>query len=347
MIKSTGFELSGLPTMIGSMPHTDPQQACSLIAKFLPEIPVWPQLPKRSFLENMYAQYSEGFPGVTIEGERIYIDRTKDLDEPLQGLYTAYLNNDVENYAIGSEYAAGLQSFLNTKLDTAIAVKGQLTGPVTWGLTVTDQDRRPILYDETLADAVAKHLHLKAAWQESALSPRAPATIIFVDEPYMASVGSAFVSVSRDQVISLLSEVFDGIGGLKGVHCCGNTDWSMLLATPLDILNFDAYNYGYTIALYPEEVKSFLDRGGVLAWGIVPHEEGELKGEVVKGVIDRLEAEMSALERKGIDSACLKRQCLLTPACGLGPLSEEAAEWALELLSDVSKEYRKRYLKEG
>lgn len=347
MAKSTGFQLSGLPTMIGSMPHTDPQRACSIVAKYLPEIPAWPQLPRRSFLENMYAQYSEGFPGVIIEGERIYVDRTKDLDVPLQQLYTAYLSNDFESYAIGSDYAAGLYSFLDMETGSSRAVKGQLTGPITWGLTVTDQDRRPILYDQTLADAVAKHLRLKAAWQESLMSPRAPGTIIFIDEPYMSSVGSAFVSVSRDQVISLLSEVFAGIRGMKGVHCCGNTDWSVLLATPLDILNFDAYNYGYTIALYPEDVKTFLDRGGVLAWGIVPHQEGELKGEMVPGIIDRLEAEMSALERKGVAPDQLKQQCLLTPACGLESVSEEAAEWALELLADVSREYRRRYLKEG
>ena len=347
MIKSTEFEFSGLPTMIGSMPHTDPQRACSLIAKFLPEIPVWPQLPKRSFLENMYVQYSEGFPGVTIEEERVYINRTDDLDAPLQELYTAYLDNDAESCAIGSEYAAGLYSFLDMELGSARAVKGQLTGPVTWGLTVTDQDRRPILYDETLADAVAKHLHLKASWQESVMSPKAPQTIIFVDEPYMSSVGSAFVSVSREQVIDLLGEVFSGICGLKGIHCCGNTDWGMLLDTPLDILNFDAYNYGYTIALYPEEVKSFLERGGVIAWGIVPRDEGDLRGEMVKGIIDRLEAEMSALERKGANFEQLKRQCLLTPACGLEPASEEAAEWALELLAGVSREYRRRYIKEG
>lgn len=346
MVESNGFKLSGLPTMIGSMPHIDPQRACSIIAKYLPEIPAWPQLPRRSFLENMYAQYSEGFPGITIENERIYVDRTRDLDAPLHGLYTAYLNDDVEGYAIDGEYAAGLYSFLDMELGSVRAVKGQVTGPVTWGLAVTDQDRRPVLYDETLADAVAKHLHLKAAWQESALARRAQATIIFVDEPYMSSVGSAFVSVSRDQVINLLSEVFAGIGGLKGVHCCGNTDWSMLLATPLDILNFDAYNYGYTLALYPEEVKSFLDRGGVIAWGIVPRDEGDLMGEMVNGIIDRLEAEMSALERKGASPARLKRQCLLTPSCGLEPASEEAAEWALELLAGVSREYRRRYIRE-
>ena len=347
MDKEIRTELSGLPIMIGSMPHIDPVEACSLVAEFLPEIPTWPQLPKRSYLENMYAQYSEGFPNVVIEQDRIYIDRDAELEAPLEQLYNSYLANDIDKYALGAEYAAGLYAFLKTEFRAPVAVKGQVTGPVTWGLTVTDQDRRSIIYDEILSDAVAKHLHLKASWQEQQLKSISSNTIMFVDEPYMSSIGSAFVSVSSEQVISLLNEVFSGISGLKGVHCCGNTDWSILLSTSLDILSFDAYNYGYTISLYPEEVKSFLERGGTLAWGIVPHTESELRGEMARGLLDRLEAEMSALNRKGVSADQLKRQCVLTPACGLGPASEEAAARSLELLAQVSREYRVKYVSEG
>jgi len=329
------------------MPHADPKEACSVVAKFLPEIPAWPQLTKRSFLENMYAQFSEGFPSVVIEGERIYVNRATDLETPLEQLYESYLENNVERYAISPDYAAGLHAFLETELGSPLAVKGQVTGPVTWGLAVTDENRRPVLYDDTLADALAKHLRLKAAWQERELKAISPNTIIFVDEPYMASVGSAFVSISREQVISLLEEVFAGISGLKGVHCCGNTDWSILLATPLDILNFDAYNYGYTLALYPEEVKAFLERGGVIAWGIVPHDEEALKGETAKSLLDRLEEGIGALDRKGVSFRLQMDRCLVTPSCGLGSISEEATAWAFELLAGVSKELRKRYIKEG
>ena len=332
---------------MGSMPHTDPIEACSLVAKFLPEIPAWPQLPKRSFLENMYAQFSDGFPGVVIEGDRVYVDRSKDLDEPLEQLYNTYLENRIERYAISPDHAAGLHTLLEVELRSPFGVKGQVTGPVTWGLTVTDENRRPVLYDDTLADALAKHLHMKAAWEERELKAISPNTIIFVDEPYMASVGSAFVSLAEGQVKGLLEEVFAGITGLKGVHCCGNTDWPMLLATNLDILSFDAYNYGYTIALYPKEVKSFLERGGVIAWGIVANDEQALKGETVKSLIDRLEDGMGALDRKGVSFRLLTERCLVTPACGLDSLSEEAAAWALECLAGVSKELRKRYIREG
>lgn len=341
------FELSGLPTAVGSMPHIDPKEACRLVGRFLPEIPAWPQLPKRSFLENMYAQFSEGFPGVVIDGDRIYVDRAKDLEMPLEQLYASYLQNKVEEYAISSDYAMGLHAFLETELEIPFAVKGQVTGPITWGLSVTDQERRPVLYDDTLADALAKHLHLKAAWQEMKLKAISPKTIVFVDEPYMASFGSAFVSLSRELVVSLLEEVFAGISGLKGVHCCGNTDWSLLLSTSLDILSFDAYNYGYTLALYPEEVKAFLERGGIIAWGIVPHEEQALEGETVNSLLDRLGEEIAELDRKGVSFRRVLSQCLVTPSCGLDSFSEEGAAWALEFLAGVSKELRQRYMKEG
>lgn len=338
------FQLSGLPTAIGSLPHTDPRKACSLVAKYLPEIPFWPQLPKRSFLENMYAQYSEGFPGLVIEKEKTYVNLSKDFEKPLEKLYAAYLENKIEEFAIGERYAAGLYEFINHRPNHPSAVKGQVTGPITWGMTVTDENRRPVLYDETAADAIVKHLNMKARWQEKKLRELSDNTILFFDEPYMSSVGSAFVSIPRERIIELLEGTFDGIKGLKGIHCCGNTDWSILLNTSVDIISFDAYSYSHTIALYPE-IGAFLERSGVLAWGIVPREDKFLKNEAIKNLLDKLTDGMASLERKGISKSKLLEQSLLTPACGLGPLSEEAAERALELLAELSIAFRKKYIK--
>lgn len=338
------FHLSGMPTAIGSMPHKEPGKACALVAKYLSEIPFWPQLPKRSFLENMYAQYSEAFPGLVIEQDKIYVNLSQGLDEPLEKLYSAYLEGKVEDFTISKEYAAGLHEFLKHRPSNPIAVKGHITGPFTWGMTVTDENRRPVLYDETAADAVVKHLNMKARWQESRLRELSDNTIIFFDEPYMSAAGSAFVSIPRERIIELIEGTFENVRSLKGVHCCGNTDWSILLNTSVDIINFDAYSYGHTIALYPE-VKDFIERGGVIAWGIVPREDKLLQNEVVKNLLDRLTDCMAGLERKGVGRDKLLRQSLLTPACGLEPASEEGAEKALELLADLSLAFRKKYLK--
>ena len=339
------IEFGCLPTVIGSMPHTDPSAACSRIAHYLKEIPAWPQLPRRSFLENMYVQFSQGFPGVVLKDESIYIDRSQDLNKPLEQLYAAYLENDVDKYPVSPDYAAGLHAFLALENLAPIAVKGQVTGPVTWGATVADDERKAILWDDNLADAAAKLLRLKAAWQEKALTRISKNTIIFVDEPYMQSYGSSsFVTLSREKVISLLEEVFGGISGLKGVHCCGNTDWSILLDTSTDIVSFDAYNYAWSLSLYPAEVKKFLDRKGTIAWGIVPNDESSLAKESAASLKDRLEEAMAPFTRNGIPFKQLLRQAMLTPCCGLASLSgEDSADRALELLAELSAMLRKRH----
>jgi len=338
------MEFGCLPTIIGSMPHTEPSAACSQLVCYLKDIPAWPQLPKRSYLENMYVQFSQGFPGVVVGEDSIYVDRSQDLNKQLEQLYGAYLENKIDKYSVSPEYAAGLHSFLALENLTPMAVKGQITGPISWGLTVTDNNKRAIIYDDTLADAVAKLLKLKAAWQEKELRKISPNTIIFVDEPYMVSFGSAFFSLSKERVIRLLEEVLGGISGLKGVHCCGNTDWSVLLDTSIDILSFDAYNYAQSLSLYPSEIKKFLDGKGTIAWGVVPNDESSLARESVASLKDRLEEAMAPFTRKGVRFKQLVEQGLLTPSCGLASLSIEAAARALELLAELSATIRKRYM---
>jgi methionine synthase II (cobalamin-independent) len=343
----SSVEYGCLPTIIGSMPHTDPQQACSLVTRYLKEIPAWPQLPRRSFLENMYAQYSEGFPGVVIEDERIYVDTAKDLQAPLAELYQAYLENDFGKFPINADHAAGLHDFLTRTDLSPLVVKGHVTGPFSWGLTVTDENKRSILFDEVLGDAVPRLLRLKAAWQEKELKKISKNTIIFVDEPYLAAYGSSISSgafSSPAKIAEIIDDVFGGINGLKGLHCCGNTDWSVLLKTNLDILSFDAYNFAESLSLYPAEIKKFLGRGGAIAWGIVPNEEDSVAKESVSSLKDRLEAAMAPFTRNGVRFKELIKQSLLTPSCTLASLSEDSAARALELLTELSVRVRKQYI---
>lgn len=340
-------DFCGLPTMVGSLPHTDPELAVALVYNYLPALPAWPQLPRCDFTETMYAQFSEGFPGLTIEGERIFVDRTQDISQPLEQLYFAYLEGVLDDYALGEEYGQGLHALLASEHRPRRGVKGQVTGPISFGLAVTDQNRRPILYDDVLADALAKHLRLKVAWQERQLRAVSSRTIIFVDEPALSSFGSAFVAMPKELVVSLLEEVFAGIQGFAGIHCCGNTDWSVVLSTSVDIVNLDAYNYGESITLYPQEVADLFERGGAIAWGIVPNTEEDLAKESVASLLDRWEAWAAALSRKGISATHLRERCLVTPSCGLAGLSEEAAERALELTAMVSARLRKHSPRHG
>jgi methionine synthase II (cobalamin-independent) len=290
----------------------------------------------------MIIQFSEGFPGIVTEGDKIHVEPSASFASELEQIYTDCEQNKAHEYGISMEYAAGLHTFLSKAKGSKI-VKGQVTGPITWGLRVTDQEGLGVLYDETLSETAAKFLRLKAAWQENTLRQISPNTIIFVDEPYLVSLGSVFTPIPEEKVPALLGEVFRGIKGTKGLHCCGNTNWSILLETGVDILSFDAYNYAASLSTHSEKVKTFLAGGGCIAWGIVPNEEEILTKESLSSLRDRLEEAMAPFARDGVRFRQLIAQGLITPSCGLKSLSPEAASLALDLTARLSGDLRSRY----
>jgi methionine synthase II (cobalamin-independent) len=221
-------------------------------------------------------------------------------------------------------------------------IKGQITGPITFGLALADPEGKSIFYDPTLRDILIKHLSLKAQWMEKRFNDLFPGipTIIFFDEPSLSSFGSAFSGLNRKEVVQSLNECFGAVKGLKGTHCCGNTDWSVLLSTNLDILSFDAYDYLETLSLYPKELKTFLEQGGILAWGIIPTSDRVAK-EDAHSLVVRFKRGIETLSNKGIDPVLLKR-AILTPSCGTASLPIPLAERVCELTAEVSKRLREK-----
>jgi hypothetical protein len=340
-----------LTTHVGSVPHTTASGLTEKLVAAL-DIPAWPQLPRRTFRESMYVQYSPTLPSVEVDEEKqkIIISTREDLSPALESFYTPYLADDVDAFALNPEYAAGFFAMLDTlRTKPGEWAKGQVTGPVSFGLTVTDQDLRATLYNDLLADAIVKNMAMIARWQVRQLKSVRPNAIIFADEPYMASFGSAFISLSREQAVAYLDEVFDAIhseGALAGVHCCANTDWGVLLSTKVDILNLDAYGFIENLALYPAELRDFLDRGGAVCWGIVPNNE-EINCVTADELAQRL--------RAGINMICQKAQArgltiklddfetrsLISPACGLGSTTIEIADKVFATLSETGAILRK------
>ncbi len=330
-------------TGIGSFPHKDEKEVCNLILQNFPEIPFWPQLPKRSFLEGMVVQYSEGFPSFRLNEreQKAWVDTSQGFDKEVERFYQSLENRELNPFRISEDFAKGLRLIEDLHSEgyqkKIKYIKGQITGPVTFGLSLTDQERKPIFYDPTLKDILIKHLSLKAQWMEKWFNDLLPniKTIVFFDEPSLSSYGSAFSSLNREDVVLSLNECIKGIKGLKGVHCCGNTDWSVLLSTNLDILSFDAYGYLETLSLYPKELRAFLERGGILAWGIVPTSENILK-EDVQSLVKRFKEGIETLSKKGIDQTLLQR-AILTPSCGTASLPIPLSERVCQLTSEVSK----------
>jgi methionine synthase II (cobalamin-independent) len=349
------FKPECLPMLIGSFPLDDHQAASRLVMTYTPEIPLWVQLPVFP-QESMVEQYLPGMPAVMRENGKTFIHTgTSFFDDELLAFFEAYMVASEEpaqlsnsRFAFTEATGKGVAAFLSLlrRLDTPpIAVKGQVTGPITFCTGVKDQDGRAIFYNESLRDAAVKHLALNARWQIRTLSgPQCP-VIVFIDEPALAGFGSSeMISVSKEEILICLREVVDAIhadGGLAGIHVCANTDWSLVLESGADIVNFDAYAYFDRFILYGQQIINFLAAGKFLAWGIVPTLEPEaIEKETVDSLFAQLCTDFSELESLGVASDIIRRQSFITPSCGMGSLTMPLAERVLTLTRGLSEKIR-------
>lgn len=327
-------------TGIGSLPYKNSQTACeTVINTFKHDMPFWPQLPKQSFYEGMVTQFSQGIPGIKIDASarKIWLD-TKQSSKGLTSFYDNILKNNLDYFAITSEYAPGLYQILSLIGEKGHYLKGQITGPVTFGLTLTDENGQAVIHNETLRDMVVKTLLMKALYQVRMIKNAELLPVIFIDEPSMMQYGSAYLPVNQSVVETTLTEIINALHKedvLVGIHCCGNTDWGLLLNLPIDVISFDAYSFMDKFILYHSDINRFLQRDGLIAWGLIPSVDlSELPRP--DELVNHLQSGITALTNKGIDSTQVVAQSLLTPSCGLGSLPEEEAIRRLTLLKEVS-----------
>lgn len=324
-------------TGIGSFPFTDIDEAIDIIFSACPEIPFWPQLPKRSQAENMYSTFLESVPCIVTDENNDTIFMNTEETNGIEKFYEDYYAERLDTFSISEKAAPGFYRFLDRLKDIENGVrfiKGQLTGPFSMGLGLKDEHGKPIIYNYGFFDIIKKALNMKAKWMVNTIKKTYPEKdlIIFFDEPYMVSFGSAYVSLSKDETLSLLNETLEGIKAKKGVHCCGNTDWSVLFSADVDIVNYDAFNFLETIFYFKEDLIRFFNRGGWISPGFVPSSEEVLscsKDSIIK-LMDRFSDLM-----KGIGLKSEKKEWLLTTSCGLGSLNIPEARKAMELLQEL------------
>lgn len=134
-----------LTTAMGILPHVDPDTALRLALSL--DIPFWPQLPRLSFYEDMYAQVSEHLPGIKLDfNAKVIRFNINDFYEELP----AYIDNweDPDYFRLSPRYARVYQRFLAEDLAHYPAIRGQSIGPVSFGLKIIDEKQAPIIYND-------------------------------------------------------------------------------------------------------------------------------------------------------------------------------------------------------
>lgn len=342
--------------LIGSLPLTDHNEAFDWVLAATPDIPLWVQLPAFAE-EGMIPQFASGMPGLVKEADRMFVDAGgAGFEAELLSFYEGYMAvsetgeglDDESRFALDRSVAMGFHVFMEKWQTTGIspaAIKGQITGPITFGTGLHDREGRAIFYDLHARDAAVKLLAMKARWQVRRLQSLGAPVMLFVDEPALAGYGSSeFISISRDEIIAAIGEVIEAVheeGAFAGVHVCANTDWSMILESGTDIVNFDAYTYFDRFVLYPDAIRAFVDKGGTIAWGIVPTGHAEdIDRASTESLITLWDERLDGMGSLGFSRERLLAQSLVTPSCGAGSLNRVRARKVIELTRDLSRRIR-------
>jgi hypothetical protein len=295
----------------------------------------------------MIVQFTEGLPFLEVGADRhVLIAQHRNAEQELLAFYDRFLAEDVDHFALSRNHAPGLYEMLDQigreTEKYGPFIKGHTVGPVTFAAAIRDREGRNLFSYPDFSEAFVKALAIRALWQVRELGKSGKRPILFLDEPYLAGYGSAFTPIQRHEVVAMIKEVVDYVrersDAIVGIHCCGNTDWSMIIEAGPDIVNFDAFSYLEYFFLYPAELRRFINAGGAIAWGVVPT-FGFTGTETLDDLSGRLQEGLTRLQVLGLDPGRVARQSLLTPACGMGTMEPAASDRVLALLRGLSQRF--------
>jgi hypothetical protein len=331
-----------LTTAMAVMPHTDVERALEMALSL--DIPFWPQLPLYNYYEDMYVQASENFPGIVLDMEKRHLGFSTDkFMEELENAMARW--EEADFFDISKTYSVVYHKFLELDLSECPAIRGQLEGPVSFGFNVADENDRPILFNDTVRPFMLEFMARRVNVQLHRLKKLNPNAFMFVDEPGLQFLFSAMAGYGDQAAKGDLETFFSMIDRPRGVHLCGNPDWDFLLGLDLDVLSLDIYTNAEVFRSYARSIKNFLDRGGVLVWGIIPTNYEPFEKESLDSLEEILENVWSVLSKKGIEREFLISRSLLSPAtcCLVNPDKEKTVEKAFLQIKEFSKRLRGKY----
>ncbi|MEJ2038236.1 MAG: hypothetical protein P8X55_04805 [Desulfosarcinaceae bacterium] len=333
-----------LTTAMAVMPHTDVARALDMALSL--DVPFWPQLPNYSYYEDMYVQAAEHFPGIVLDLEKRTLRFSMDkFAEEIEAALMQF--DDPAMFDVGETYSAVYHRFLALDLAKRPAIRGQLEGPISFGFNILDQDERPILFDDTVRPFMLEFMAKRLNVQLARLKKRNANAFMFVDEPGLQFLFSAMAGYGDLKAKGDLDQFFALVDRPRGIHLCGNPDWDFLLNLDLDVLSLDVYTNAEIFASYAASIRKFLERGGVIVWGIVPTGVEAFEKEEIPSLVQRLESIWQILGAKGVDREQIVARSMLSPAtcCLVNPDKERTVERAFAAVKEMSNRLKEKYLR--
>jgi len=332
-------------TMIGMVPYQDVKKTVEILLENFPEALRLPVVT-RSF-----SWIGEGMPCLKADWDRNEFSMVppEEREQEVIEFYDRLERDDLDFFATTPATAPFYYEVLETIRKVRPAelkwILFQIPGPIVLGDSLKQRNGNPAFHHETLRDILVKTVSMKSRWMEKWIGKEMPDVQVICDqpEPTLVLFTSAGGSGSREGVLDAIRGGFAGVTSPRWVHCCANIDWSLLTDSDIDVINFDAYMHWEKVPLYSKELNGFLERGGSLAWGIVPVTEELLSGETVQSLVAKLEKGIDLFVKSGIDEERLAASSWVLPSCETVLLTPGQSDRVFSMTREISEIMKRKY----
>lgn len=318
----------GCVTGVGSLPFLDADEAVEFVAEQCPELPFWPQLPRRNAGE-----------GVIGQGMGRLIEHLEPARRPYcwavrRGAASAFeAALDASDAGLKPETAAGFfaleRALASGRFPRAKAVKAQLEGPATLARCLF-LDGVPVSKLPDWLERLAGFLERQVVWQVQRLQEFGLPVLFVLDEPALS-----LVEEDANPVVSALRRVLEVArreGAAVGLHCCAPLPSLAFAGLDLDVLSFDAHLPIETDEFTPV-ARNILARDGRLAFGLSP-----TGGSIV--TLETMRSRWLELASTLGDPLEVAAKTIVTATCGLGLSTNMQTRHSFDLARKIGEEIR-------
>jgi len=327
---------AGSATGVGSMPGTDPAQACAVVIEELPDFPYLPELPARGVGADIIGRTASLLVDLPVEttprGWKFAAHAGRDQRRAVD-----FLSFDLDAIQQAADGYAG-------------PFKVQVCGPLTLAARIElSRSVNPALTDpgaladltSSLAEGVAEHA--------LAVRERIPGAtlVVQIDEPELPAVLAGRVRTASglstvpplDEIpaTDTLRSVLAAAGAFTVVHCCAS-GFPFLLTKEAG-----AGAVSFDLALLErteiDAVAEVAEAGLGLLVGAVPSRDdvaARAAGTAGAGK-EAASGVVTLWRRTALDAQGLAQQVVVTPACGLAGLSPKAARATLAQCREAAR----------
>lgn len=333
---------------MGALPYESVEPATRMIVKLFEKIPYCPFFSKIPADENLLSASLRKIPGVSVSNKKVSFNpQAANFIQACTKLDKAFSNpkkNSIEPYAMQSVFSEKFFNIIKKHKSPNAVIN--IIGPYTLSQILKNCAEEQIVTDKNYRRLIIQSISVKALATIEKIKSLSPDTqpIVILEEYLLGGFGTLKrenEEITSELVTSILARVVEKIkesGAIVAVRCNEKCDWQIPINAGVDMIAFDAYNNPNNLSIFPEQVTSFLRRGGKIIWEIIPTTNETIVKNIDNETISRrLIATMNGLVESGVPVKLVYDSAIVSTLGDVDHLSVIFAEKVLIMSTQIPR----------